>query len=191
MKNKQWIISTFKFLSVASAVAVFLLGAQIKVVKASEDKTKQMHKMPEINPPAEFNQLKNLVGNWKGTQETPEGTREVVVEYHLTSAGTALVEKIFPGTEHEMLSVYHGDGDKVVMTHYCAFGNQPRMKMAKTGDSKVIKFDFLDGSNSGDSHMHQLTLKWVGSNHLKHEWVFHQNGKPAHTAKFDLRRTAR
>jgi len=38
--------------------------------------------------------------------------------------------------------------------------------------------------------MHELTLKWVGSDHLKHEWVFHQNGKPAHTAKFDLKRTA-
>ena len=122
-----------------SVIGVILLGFQISVVKAVEDKAKQMHKMPEINPPAEFAQLKNLVGSWKGTQETPEGTREVIVEYHLTSAGTALVEKLFPDTEHEMLSVYHGDGDKVVMTHYCAFGNQPRMKMAKTGNSKTIK----------------------------------------------------
>jgi hypothetical protein len=88
-----------------------------------------------------------------------------------------------------VLSVYHGDNNKVVMTHYYAFGNQPRMKLAKTGDSKTVKFDFLDGSNSG-SHMHQLTLKWVGSNHLTHEWVFHQNGKPAHTAKFYLHRIA-
>jgi hypothetical protein len=188
MERKQWIGGLFKAFSVAFTITIFLLGLQSSLVNASEDKQKQLHKMPEINPPAEFDQLKKLVGNWKGIENTPEGKREVIVEYHLTSAGTALVEKLFPGTEHEMLSVYHGDGDKVVMTHYCAFGNQPRMELTKTEDSNTVKFDFLDGSNSGDSHMHQLTLKWISANHLKHEWVFHQNGKPAHTAKFDLHR---
>ena len=120
-------------------ITVLLLGLQTSVVKALEETQKQMHKMPEISPLVEFNQLKKLVGNWKGTQETPEGKREVVVEYHLTSAGTALVEQIFPGTEHEMMSVYHVDSDKVIMTYYCAFGNQPRMRMAKIGDSKTVK----------------------------------------------------
>jgi len=68
MKYKQWIMGSFKFLSIATAVGIFLLGSQINVAQASEDKPKQMHKMPEINPPAEFNELKNLVGSLKGTQ---------------------------------------------------------------------------------------------------------------------------
>lgn len=189
MKKKQLVIRSFKLVSLFGITAILMLGFQANLVKASEDKTKQMHQMPEIKPPAEFERLKKLVGSWKGTQQTPEGTREVVVEYSLTSAGTAIVEKLFPGTEHEMLSVYHGDGNQVVMTHYCAFGNQPRMKMAKINNANTVKFDFLDGSNSG-SHMHQLTLEWESFDHIKHEWVFHQNGKPAHTANFDLHRTS-
>ena len=61
-------------------------------------------------------------------KETEHKGEESVV-YKLTGAGSALVETQFPGTGHEMVSVYHLDGDDLRMTHYCAAGNQPRVKL--------------------------------------------------------------
>ena len=46
-----------------------------------------------------------------------------------TGGGSAVTETLFPGTAHEMMSVYHMDGDDLVLTHYCAGGNQPRMML--------------------------------------------------------------
>ena len=38
------------------------------------------------------------------------------------------MEVINEGTPGSMISMYHPDGDKILMTHYCAVGNQPRMR---------------------------------------------------------------
>ena len=184
MHKKQGVISC----AILLMFGIVLLSFEVNFVCASDSNEEQVHKMPAINPPASFDPLKKLVGSWKGTQDSPEGKKEVAVEYYLTSAGTALVEKTGPGSEYEMLSVYHGQGDNVVMTHYCAFGNQPKMAMVKSDDSNTIRFSYIDSGTANDAHMHQLTLKWVSADHLTQEWVFHQNGKPAHTAKFDLHR---
>ena len=56
-------------------------------------------------------------------------TDQVVSVFKLTGGGSAVQETIFPGAAHEMVSVYHADGKDVVMTHYCALGNQPKMKL--------------------------------------------------------------
>ena len=132
-----------------------------------------------------------MVGNWKGTQDTPDGKEDVTVEYNLSSAGTILTEKLMPGTPHEMFSIYHGDTNRVLMTHYCAFGNQPRMKMVKTNRPNTYKFVYMDGTSIRsikDPHMHQLTLTMLNKNHITHEWVFYENGKPAQTVTFNLKR---
>jgi len=42
-------------------------------------------------------------------------------------------------TDHEMTNVYHMDGPTLVMTHYCAAGNQPRLRAA-SGTSGTIDF---------------------------------------------------
>ena len=53
---------------------------------------------------------------------------DLVARYAVTAAGSAVVETVFPGTEHEMVTVYHADGSDLVLTHYCMEGNQPRMR---------------------------------------------------------------
>ena len=61
-----------------------------------------------------------------------------------------------PGTDHEMVSVYHADGKDVVMTHYCAFGNQPKMKLDPASKDNELKFVFAGGTNldpAKDTHM--------------------------------------
>ena len=90
-----------------------------------------------------------------------------------------------------MLTVYHGDKGGLVMTHYCAMGNQPRMRLKKSDNPKTFKFVFADGTSmksAGDPHMHQLTMTIVDKNHMTHEWVMYADGKPQETVRLILER---
>lgn len=82
-----------KTISTLFIVGIILAGFQVNYLEASDQKN---HKMPQIKPPAEFDKRKQLAGIWEGTQETPEGKKLMVVEYQVTSARTAVMEKMFP-----------------------------------------------------------------------------------------------
>jgi len=147
--------------------------------------------MATVQPPAKFDPLRQLVGKWKGTSHSPEGEKEATVEYLLSAAGTVLLEKLNPGQPDEMLSLYHGDGDDVLMTHYCALGNQPRMKLAKSDVPNVLTFVYFDGTSmqpNKDPHMHQLTMTLVGKDQIRHEWVFFAGGQQQFVVRMDLHR---
>ena len=140
---------------------------------------------------AQFAQLKRLVGEWTGKAGHGDAEHEATISYKLTAAGSTVVETVFAGTAHEMVTMYHLDGDAVVLTHYCALGNQPRMKAEATGDPKKLVFRFLDGTNldaAKDMHMHEATLEFVADDHIRSAWTSYTNGKPDSVAKFDLKR---
>jgi hypothetical protein len=143
-----------------------------------------------VDANAAFEKLKGLVGDWEGTEDG----RTFSVIYKLTGAGSALVETQLAGTEHEMVSIYHLDNDKLLMTHYCAVGNQPRLKLdpkASTPESLVFTFD--GGTNfdpAKDMHIHGAKILFgADTNHLKSEWSAWVGGKPVGEATvFDLTR---
>src|SRR5205807_1359748 len=118
-----------------------------------------------------FDRVKTLQGAWvvkddKG-QEHPAST------FAVSSDGSIVREIMLPGTEHEMTNVYHMDGPTLVMTHYCAMGNQPRLR-AVAGDPNVIdlKFDSVTNlSGPGESYMGDMKLVFVDANHIKTDWV--------------------
>lgn len=145
---------------------------------------------PAVTKNASFEALKALAGTWTGPagpagSEAPEAT----VVYTVTGAGSALEERMFPGTPHEMVTMYHMDGDALVLTHYCAAGNQPRMKLASS-DGKTLSFAFDGGTNmkAGDMHMHEAKITLVDADHIKSEWTAWVGGKPDHTMSFTLSR---
>jgi len=185
---------------IAACGCVALLGCALAMtvlpVVAEETNTKKqehkMHEMPVVHPPASFDLLKKLVGSWEGTHENLDGTSEpAAVTYRLTSAGTALVETLFPDKPHEMFSIYHGDRDGLVMTHYCALGNQPRLRLVKGDKPNVLRFEFADGTSMDsekDAHMHGLTLTLIDDNRLRHEWAHYAGGKQTSVAKFEFKR---
>src|SRR5439155_8435497 len=92
--------------------------------------------------------LKKLSGTWVATDKDGKPTSEVVSVFRVTSAGSAVHETIFPGTDHEMVSVYHLDGKDLVMTHYCALGNQPRMKLDAKSQPNQLVFHSRAGPTS-------------------------------------------
>jgi hypothetical protein len=114
----------------------------------------------------------------------------VTVSYELTSGGSAILERLFAGTPHEMVSVYYSNGEKVVMTHYCMLGNQPQMALKKN-DGKVILFE-MDGTtgiaSAQETHMHTLAITLSDPNHIQHEWTLFENGKKANAVIISLTR---
>ena len=134
----------------------------------------------------QFETIKSLVGTWEGYKED-EKDKPVALSYELSGGGSAVIEKIFKGTPKEMVTVYHHNGDKLMLTHYCMLGNQPRMGAAKSDSDKKINFRFIDGTNMNakkDAHMHNLSLTLVSANQLKQEWTLYNEGKPGPMTTF-------
>src|SRR5438445_5547482 len=77
---------------------------------------------------AGFERLKKMAGTWVEADKDGKPTDKVVSVVKVTAAGSTVQETLFPGTQMEMMSVYHMDKSDLVMTHYCMLGNQPRMK---------------------------------------------------------------
>lgn len=138
-----------------------------------------------------FNKLKGMEGTWEATIGEGNSAFTTKVVYKLTGAGTTLVETQFPGEGHEMVTMYHMDNGKLVLTHYCAAGNQPKLKLAAGRDQNKLRFDFVSGTNMKptDSHMHTLNMTFDGKDHVISEWQSLDKGKPGFVAKFDMRRT--
>ena len=145
---------------------------------------------------AAFDSLKALAGEWegqagiKGAPSKP-GEPPAKVVYRLVSNGAVVMETLFAGTSHEMITMYHLDGEELVLTHYCAAGNQPKMKLDPAASSaRELKFAFAGGTNISDQgfHMHEGRIVLVDADHVEAEWVGYTAGKPDHTAAFKLAR---
>jgi hypothetical protein len=140
-------------------------------------------------PDAAFESLKLLAGDWvgKNTKGSHASDMEVKANYKITSGGTTIVETLGAGSDHEMVTVIHKDGNDLVLTHYCMLGNQPRMKADGSGDAKKVAFKFAGGSNmksDKDMHMHAVTYTLQDKDNLTAEWLLYVDGKPAETAVF-------
>ena len=104
-----------------------------------------------------------------------------------------MIEVLFPGTDHEMVTVYHQDGDDLLLTHYCAAGNQPRMKCRAGSDPNQLVFEFVDATNMRspqDAHMHAGTLTIIDPQHIQAKWQGYADGKPTDPHVFNLVRRA-
>ena len=145
-----------------------------------------------VDGKAALERLKSLAGEWRGHVVTEDGPEAEVV-YSVTAGGSTLVEKLFPGTEHEMVTMYYLDGSDLVLTHYCAMGNQPRMKLvtASSSDPVELRFDFTGGANidpARDMHMHAGTLTLRSPNRLEAAWAVYDKGKQTGSNRFFLDR---
>lgn len=136
-----------------------------------------------------FETLKSLAGTWTGKAISGDGPgSDAGVVFKVIAGGSAVHETMFPGTPHEMVNVYHLDGNDVVVTHYCAGGNQPRMKLASS-DGKVLDFEFAGGTNIPEKGHYMSAVKLtVSDGKLVEEWASVDAGKPVGTARFELTR---
>jgi hypothetical protein len=144
-------------------------------------------KAPDVDTAAAFARLKSLAGDWEA--KTPGGPAHL--NYSLTGAGTTLVENA-TGPMPAMMTMYHLNGSRLMLTHYCMAGNQPRMQ-ARSFDAKTgqIRFEFLDATNLANpqtGHMHNMTIRLIDHDHLASEWVFFENGQKKMSETFGYTR---
>lgn len=135
---------------------------------------------------AVFEEMKKLAGTWTGV----EAGQTYKVVYRVTGGGSALVETQFPGSEHEMVTVYHMDGKQLMMTHYCAAGNQPTMRYVPGRTPNSFDFKFVRGTNMTlkDMYMHSVNIRIAGKDKLVEKWSNYNNGKPMASMTFELSR---
>lgn len=137
-----------------------------------------------------FDTMKSLAGNWEG-KDSMGGAVEV--SNRVTAGGSAVMSEIktsMHGKNEDMISMINMDGDRVLLTHYCSAGNQPRMQAAISPDGKSITFTFVDATNlaSPDApHMKSVTFNFIDDNHHTEEWHFAVPGKEM-VQRFDLQR---
>jgi hypothetical protein len=142
-----------------------------------------------------FEHIKSLAGDWSGPGPAEMQGGQMEVHYRVTAGGNAVEETLMPGTDHEMVTMYHLDGDKLVLTHYCVAGNQPHMVASNEGSTNgavdTIRFEFAGASNMASpnaGHMHQMEMTIEGKDKVKSHWTFYDAGKPTHEATFELTR---
>lgn len=158
----------------ALAAVIIVLGAATFTSRSSEARTTE--KAPKLDD------IKKLVGDWVKIGADGKLEEKIAITYRVTAGGSAVLETIFPGTDEEMISVYHEDKGRLVLTHYCMLGNQPRLKLDAKSPPNQLQFKFAGGSNldvTKDMHMHDATYTFVDADHVEISGVAWVDGKPA------------
>jgi hypothetical protein len=141
-----------------------------------------------------FERFKALAGEWVAVEDGEMSKKgDLVARYAVTAGGSAVVETVFPGSPHEMVTVYHADGPDLVLTHYCVEGNQPRMRARGASGSR---FDFQFDGGAGidprrDRHMHSATVELVGTDEIRTVWTELAEAKPVLVVESHLVRKSR
>jgi hypothetical protein len=138
-----------------------------------------------------IDRFKALAGEWSGEGLDDNSMPGAKVRYTVTAGGHAVEELLFAGSPHEMRTLYVRDGDEVVLVHFCASGNHPKMRGRLDAAGRVV-FEF-DGAVNFDptkaGHMHDASFTFVGPDELRTRWQFWENGRPAeHVANMHFKR---
>jgi hypothetical protein len=136
-----------------------------------------------------FDQIKSLTGSWEGKNAQGQPLR---VTFRDTAGGSAIMSEIQGHGPENMISMFHLDGpNRLLLTHYCGAGNQPRMTASSSPDGKTITFDFLDATNLATpdaGHMQRVVFTVLDLNHHTEDWTFQDHGKEMKEL-FDLKRS--
>ncbi len=169
--------------SVAAAVALVALPGTLRADdKAMQDKSKEhdVH-MSTVADSPEWQRLKTLVGQWDAVVEENGAKHTTHVEVRMTGDGSALMHWLDKDTPHEMVTMFHPDGKRLMATHYCSAHNQPRMVLMPSAQPNQERFEFVDGTNitPGSGHMQGVTLTFIDADHHDESWSFATDGKVA------------
>jgi hypothetical protein len=169
-------------------IFVALLGLAIGPLAASSGE----YQMGSVTHSKGFEKMKELVGVWDGTTDMGKGMVAIKATYELTSAGNAILERLFVGLPHEMATVYYDYNGKLNMTHYCAIGNQPHMELMNSGGSNllfVLSKKHSNLSSLKETHMHSLKISFDNKDNITHTWSLYEKGKKKTDSVIKLTRT--
>jgi hypothetical protein len=169
-----------------TGVIVFISAAALGFIAVADEKPADKGAAKQ----SAFEKIKALSGEWEATQSAGEhAAHGGTVTYKVTAGGSAVLETLFGGTDHEMVTLYYMEGDDLALTHYCMLHNRPHMRAERKSSADKIVFKCPEGEDTkleAEDHMHQATFKFVDPDHLKTEWVLYKGGKADSTHSFDL-----
>jgi len=149
----------------------------------------------KIDAKTAFEKLKGLAGDWNGEAQSGEHGNQAIpaaVTYRSASNGTVVAETLFPGTDHEMMTLYFLQGNDLVAIHYCAMGNQPHYKLDLTKSTPAeLVFAFDGGTNfdpAKDGHVHDGKIGFTADGKLDNAWTFYAGGEKKGQNDFHLTR---
>ena len=151
-----------------ACLAGLLLTVAMPLVQAQADK----------NTKAGFEKLRSLVGEWQAT--LPDG-KLMRVSYAEINGGA--IEERYRSKDPmwwNMSTVYHLDKNRIMMTHYCSWGNHPRMTaIVPDLPVKHLAFHFLDMTvtEPKNGYMHDVSFDFEDANHMSHHWIWHEKGE--------------
>ena len=144
-----------------------------------------------VEAPKAFDQMKSLAGKWEGKITTDNAAmstdKPIPLTVRVASSGNAVIHELStPGPE---VTVFYSDADKLMLVHYCDFGNRPKMAARPSADGKTLEFDLVDAPGSNQiGHVSHAVFTFVDANRHYEDWVFLlANGTPVH-AHIDFKR---
>jgi hypothetical protein len=139
---------------------------------------------------AVFERFKSLQGEWRGKSTrgwTNTSSMKVI------GSGSAIVSSssFDDDRDKDMLTVFHLDGDRLLLTHYCMAGNQPRL-VATAADDTSVTFEFLDATNMphrDHGHMDKVVFRFGDRQRYSSRWTWYQDGKERWLEEIENRRS--
>lgn len=124
--------------------------------------------------------MRELKGEWTGvvtSSPLKSGGFPVKLTYEPVSGGHAVLERLKMGDQPEMVSIYHQEGDQMMMTHYCSSNTQPRLRTRTIPeDLSEFRFEFVDSTNILKANWMNITwvkLEFPGPDRIRQTWKSH------------------
>lgn len=147
----------------------------------------------QAHSPAEraFEEFKSMSGKWAG--QSHDG-RKIVSQWQVIAAGSVVMYDsefdAHPG--EKMVTMFHLDNGRLMLTHYCVANNQPRLVATEfSPDGKKVTFTYLDGTNLRDrnqGHMDKVVWEFPDADTRTSQWTWYANGKESWMESFRMTR---
>ena len=168
-------------------VSLALIGAVSVAAQSKKGRPKAASGAPETviyDAASAMAFLASRAGDWEsasGEHEHggPAGPRSIV-SVRTKAAGSAVVQTYAAGTPGEMETIFHMDGDQLLLTHYCVLQNAPVLRFEKSNKPGELKFVFQGGTNfdpKSDAHLHETTIQIKDRDTVEKTSTVFANGK--------------
>lgn len=166
-----------------TARLALLLGlvalAPSRTAAAAEPSQKQTQTQPQTEAQTAFGYLKSLSGSWTAT--STKGWTETMT-FQTIAGDSAVVETSVGAHPNEtMTTVFHLDGERLLLTHYCIAKNQPRLAATSFANGgRTVTFTFLDATNlptHDHGHMDKVVYNFTDADHFTTQWTWFENGR--------------
>jgi hypothetical protein len=183
--------------SMLAALLVGIILAGLTAVVAGQSPANSPATQPATPADIAYAKFKALEGTWQG--KSTKGWTELVT-YQVIAGGSCVLEtsEMQHGPDEQatkMATVYHMDGPQLMLTHYCAAKNQPRMRATEISpDGGDVLFTFIDGTNlrSRDvGHMDKAHIKFLSEDTIHAQWTFYSAGKEQWMEEIEYRRISK